>query len=131
MKRGRPSAASLMLAPQTLDVVERLKPPHHLVDEQVEVWQAIVSGHPADWFDAGSVPLLAQLCRHVVIGNRIAELVERTDDTETLLAVLREQRAESEAVRKLATSLRITPQSTLNHRGNKRSGVGITRKPWQ
>jgi len=131
MKRGRPSAASLMLAPQPLDVIERLKPPHHLVDEQVEVWQAIVSGHPADWFDAGSVPLLAQLCRHVVIGNRIAELVERTDDTETLLAVLKEQRAESEAVRKLATSLRITPQSTLNHRGNKRSGVGITRKPWQ
>jgi hypothetical protein len=132
MKRGRPSTASLMITtPQALDVIERIKPPHQLVDEQVEVWHAIVSGHPADWFDQGSVPLLAQMCRHVVMGNRIAELIERSEDTETLLLLLKEQRAESETVRRLATSLRITPQSLSNHRGNKRSGVSLTRKPWQ
>jgi hypothetical protein len=131
MKRGPRSAASLMLAaPQPLDVIERLKPPHHLVDEQVEIWQAIVSGHPADWFDAGSVPVLAQLCRHVVMSNRLAELIERTEETDELLLVIREQRSESEVIRKLCTSLRITPQSLTNHRGNKKPQITAIR-PWQ
>lgn len=131
IKRGPRSAASMLIAsPQPLDVIERLKPPHHLVDEQVEVWQTIVSGHPADWFDAGSIPLLAQLCRHVVMSNRLAELVERTDETDTLLAVLKEQRAESEIIRKLSTSLRITPQSLTNHRGNKKTQTTAIRA-WQ
>lgn len=119
----------MLVAPQPIERVERLRPPHHLVDEQVEVWQAIVSGHPADWFDAGAAPVLAQLCRHVVMSNRLAELIERTDDTEMMLTIIREQRAESNEIRKLATALRITPQALTNHRGNKKQFN--TSKPWQ
>jgi hypothetical protein len=120
----------MLSPPEPLDVMERLKPPHHLVDEQVEVWQGIVFGHPADWFDAGSVPLLAQLCRHVVMSNRLAEMVERTEAMDSLLLILREQRAESEVLRRLCTSLRITPQSLTNHRGNKKPQITAI-KPWQ
>ena len=95
------------------------------------MWQDIVNGHPADWFDAGSVPLLAQLCRHVVISHRLAEWAEQsTNDIGALLLVIREQRAESEAIRRLATSLRITPHALTNHRGNKAPHVTAIR-PWQ
>jgi hypothetical protein len=123
MKRGRPSRASLMVQSDVLETIERLQPPRHLTDEQRAVWWPIVSGHPVQWFDAGSVPLLAQLCRHVVMANRIADLIEHTNDTAELLTLLSTQRMESEAIRKIATSLRITPQSVINIRGNKTSST--------
>jgi hypothetical protein len=119
-----------MVTPRPVtEIIERLKPPHHLIDEQVEVWSAIAASHPADWFDQGSAPLLAQLCRHVVMSNRLAELIERNAGHEDWLALLREQRQETEAIRKLATSLRITPQSLINHNGNKKQITAVNR-PW-
>jgi hypothetical protein len=118
-----------MVAPRPVtEIMERLKPPHHLIDEQVEVWSAIVASRPADWFDESSAPLLAQLCRHVVLSNRLAELIERNEDA-NWLPLLREQRQETEAIRKLATSLRITPQSLINHNGNNKRNTQINR-PW-
>jgi hypothetical protein len=128
-QRGRPSSASLMLATQRLDTMERLKPPHGLGHEQLEVWWLIVSGHPADWFDVGSVALLTQLCRHVVMSNRVAGLLDEAEDTAQLMELLKEQRAESDAIRKLSSSLRITPQSLINQRGNKKPLSAIISSP--
>jgi hypothetical protein len=65
------------------------------------------------------VPLLAQLCRHVVMADRVAVLIEHTEDTAALLTLLGTQRMESEAIRKLALTLRLTPQSLVTKRGNK------------
>ena len=126
--RGRPSANALSIVPTTLEVIDRPAPPHGFGDEHAAHWNAIVNGHPPDWFEAGALPVLAQLCRHIVIGNRLAEMIEWTEEADEMLPLLKEQRAESDIVRRLATSLRITPQALTNHRGNKKSSS--TNKPW-
>jgi hypothetical protein len=45
--------------------------------------------------------------------------VADVDDQAEMVTLLKEQRAEGEAIRRLSTSLRMTPQSLSNHRGNK------------
>jgi len=128
-QRGRPSGARLVLAAQRLDTMERLRPPRGLSPGQRDVWWLIVSGHPADWFDAGSVALLVQLCRHVVMSHHVAEMVAQAADKHELLELLKEQRGESDMIRKLSSSLRITPQSLLNHNGNKKPLGAIITSP--
>lgn len=135
-KRGPKSAASLMIANPTeaIQIVERQKPPHDLTDEEVEVWHAVVSTVPADWFDKGTAPLLTQYCRHVVQARRLAELIEKaTSDTELQITdydrLLKMQQRESAALASLATKMRISQQSTTNHRGNKQTPT--ERKPWE
>jgi hypothetical protein len=143
-QRGRPSAQALDILSSTakvLDRVERQKPPHDLTDEEVEVWAAVVSTEPSEWFNASTVPLLAQYCRHVVQAKRVAELIERATgdiDPETKCAtltvgdydrLLRMQERESRAIATLAVKMRIAQQSTTNHRGNKKTIAG--HRPWE
>jgi hypothetical protein len=110
----------LSIVPSRLERIERLQPPDCLDLEQAAVWVAIVDGHPADWFDAGAIPVLTQLCRHVAATDRIARMVRYARNHAALLALLVHQRAETEQVRKLSVSLRLTPQSLINHNGNKK-----------
>src|SRR4051794_18640121 len=80
-QRGRPSAAALLSRAQTLEIMPRQQPPHDLHDEEVEIWQAVVSTEPPDWFSPSSAPLLTQYCRHIVHARRIAEIIERKIDS--------------------------------------------------
>lgn len=122
--RGRISTAALEIA-RPLDVVPRQTAPHDLNDEEVEVWSAVVSAEPADWFSPSNAPLLAQYCRHAVQCRRVAELIEKATsdpnlevrDYDRLLAM---QDRESRAIATLAQKLRISPYSQTNHRGNKK-----------
>lgn len=143
-QRGRKSTQALAIAEISvgaLDRVERQRPPHDLTDEEVEVWVSIVNTEQADWFSPGNVPLLTQLCRHVVHARRVAELLERalsSVDPETkkpTLAIqdydrlLKMQERESGAMMSLATKLRITNQSITNQRGNFRKAAA--KEPWE
>lgn len=133
--RGRRSAASLEVAlPTTLDAVPRQKPPHDLTDEETELWVAVVNSESADWFTPSTAPLLAQYCRHSIHARRIAELLERaTSDPELALRdysrLLKMQERESRSMAMLATKMRLSQQSTTNHRGNKKPSA--SRKPWE
>lgn len=133
-KRGRKSAASLMLADlaNTIERVPRQKPPHELNDEEVEVWHAVVTSMPADWFDSGTVPLLTQYCRHVVQTRHLADLIEQATSAKRLVVkdydrLLKMQQRESAVICSLATKMRITQQSITNHRGHKKTTI----EPWQ
>jgi hypothetical protein len=133
-KRGRPSAASLEIAARPVEVIARQTAPHELNDEETEVWSAVVNSWPADWFSPATVPLLTQYCRHVVQARRIAELIERaTGDPELSVKdydrLLKVQERESRAIASLATKMRISQQSTTNHRGNQKNIQA--RKPWE
>lgn len=134
--RGRKSANELEIAgPSPLQVVERIKAPHDLTDEEVEVWVAVTASMPADWFSPANAPLLAQYCRHCVQARRIAELVERATgekelDPNDYDRLLRMQQRESHTIMHLAVKLRISPSQLINWRGNKKSG-GAGRKPWE
>lgn len=123
-----------MIPPSALEIVPRQKPPPELIDEEVEVWAAIVGNEPADWFSPSTVPLLAQYCRHIVQAKRVAELIERaTGDRDLSVTdyerLLRMQANESRAIAQLATKMRISQQSTINQRGNQNQKAA--RKPWE
>jgi hypothetical protein len=62
------------------------------------------------------------------MSNHLATLIDDTEDRCQLVALLKEQRAESDCIRQLATSLRITPQSLTHHRGNKKQ-ITLVRSP--
>ena len=136
-KRGRRSAASLVMSASPLDaiqIMERPKAPHDLNDEETEVWASVTASEAADWFTPATLPLLSQYCRHVVRARHIAEWIERAQATPDLNVkdydrLLKMQQRESGAMCQLATKMRITQQSLTNHRGNKKPAAG--RKPWE
>jgi hypothetical protein len=128
-QNGRKPMSALSVVPKQLDRVKRIEPPDSLGLPEIAVWVAIVNGHPADWFDVGAVPTMAQLCRHVVVADRIATMIETTGNNATLLNLLTHQRAESDAIRRLSASLRLTPQTLINHNGNKQKQGSVINAP--
>ena len=132
--RGRKSSAELLIASRSpVEITERQRAPHDLNDEECEVWLDVVASEAADWFTASSRPLLSQYCRHVVQARRIGELIERSTSDKNLEIrdynqLLKMQDRESRAISMLATKMRISPQSTINKRGNQR--MTLARKPW-
>jgi hypothetical protein len=134
--RGRPSSAALAISSpaDALQTMQRLRPPHDLTDEEVEVWAHVVENEPADWFSPSTAPLLAQYCRHTVHARRVAELIERAGSDPELAVrdydrLLKMQDREGRALANLATKMRIAQQSTTNHRGNKVQKA--VKKPWE
>ena len=119
-QRGRKSAASLEIVAakgNTTEVVPRPEPPEGLTPDQVDVWLEIVNSLPADWIKPESQALLKHYCRHIVSGNRVAELIATLEqqpgpfDTDEYDKLLKMQEREGRAASSLATRLRITPQS--------------------
>jgi hypothetical protein len=103
-QRGRKSAAELAtISGAGIATTRRLSPPPDLTEEQSDVWRSIVNGNPADLFNAGSAPVLAALCRHVVAGRRVAGWIARLEeaqdglDEEAWFRLLARQEAESKS----------------------------------
>ena len=117
MKPGRKSTAAL--ATVTALPVRLLEAPADLSAEQAEVWASVVVTKPGDWFDAGSIPLLAAYCRAVVESRKVAALVESMtpamlllDDGLARYKELRKiQAALSGEVNTLARAMRLTQQA--------------------
>lgn len=133
-KRGRPSSAALEISTPAMQAVDRLSAPHDLTDEETEVWVAVTDSWPADWFTPATAPLLTQYCRHAIRARQIAELIEKaTSDPELSIKdfdrLLKMQERESRSISSLATKMRISQQSTTNHRGNQKAQAH--RKPWE
>lgn len=134
-KRGRPSAASLELQQVAgpVETIQRPDAPYDLTDEQAGEWWAVVNSMPADWFTRETHALLADYCRHVVKSRRVAQLVADAEkgsdiDVGLLDKLYKMAERESRAIGSLAVRMRISQQSTTNHRGN-RSPKAV-KKPW-
>lgn len=117
MKPGRKSTAAL--ASVTALPVRLIQPPAELSADQADVWSSVVVTKPADWFDAGSVPILAAYCRAVVEARKVASLVEAMtvdmlllDDGLKRYKDLRRLQAElAGEVNTLARAMRLTQQA--------------------
>jgi hypothetical protein len=122
-QRGRKSAAELsIIGAGGIAVARRLDPPSQLSDEMADIWRGIVNGKPGDWFDAGSAPVLAQYCRHVIAARRASQLILEEEAADGFgvdhwNALLRVQERQSALLASLATKLRLTPQSRYGPRG--------------
>lgn len=134
--RGRTSAAALAVA-GPVEVLQRPDAPYDLTDEQSEEWWAVVNRMPADWFPRETHPLLAQYCRHVVAGRRVAQLIhalENPEDKAVALDIgaydklLKLQEREGRAMSSLATRMRLTQQTTYDA---KRKKPQQAKRPWE
>jgi hypothetical protein len=111
-QRGRKSQLSLLEAAVT-DVVPRPQPPAELTAEQSAEWIVICNSVPADYFSQPTHATLVQYCRHVVVARHLAELIQRCGkskkiDTRQYRFLIREQRAETQAIYACLRSMRLT-----------------------
>lgn len=138
-KPGRKSAAELAVA-APLAKVDRPEPPYELWrDEEVAVWRRIVSDVPADWFSPRNLDLLAEYCSHVVSSRRIAQMIKMIEsekgkfDVQNWMALLRAHAQQTGRVQALATSMRLSQQSTYSPKrgANALDGNSTGPKPWE
>ena len=134
---GRKSAAEL--ATVTTLPIRLLAAPTDLSAEEAEVWSRVVATKPGEWWDAGTVPLLAQYCRATVQAELIADLVRQTASSmlsdPSQLGTYKELRkiqgALSGEITTLARSMRLTQQSRYNAKNSETANRKATgRKPW-
>jgi phage terminase small subunit len=107
------------------------QPPEHLSQEARGIWARVLSVKPADWFDEGNLPILAQYCdlvaeqaKMVLRRDELDQLkpigvTERTELIQARLAVNRAIREHAATSAILAAKLRLTVQNTID----RRSGV--------
>lgn len=138
-QRGRKSEASL--ATVTAIPLRTLAVPADLSAEEAEVWSRVAATKPGDWWDAGSLPLLAQYSRAAVQAELVADLVRRTgeamltdpDELARYKELRKIQAALSGEMAGLATKMRLTQQSRYNAKNSdtaaRRGGTGGN-KPW-
>ena len=135
-QRGRKSAGELAVASPVL-VQPRPDAPVELTPEQADVWNEVVDALPADWFPAETHSLLVQYCRHTVEARRIAQLIDqecaRPDlDVATYAALLRLQARETTALKSMASSMRLSQQSSRRDDNSATAKKNRTvRRPWE
>ena len=138
-QRGRRSSAELaVIGPGGVETIRRPEPPVELGEHEAATWRRIVAAYPADRFDPGAQPVLAQLCRHVEAARKLAALIRAEEegeefDLDAWQALLRAQDRESGRIAMLATRLRLTPQSRyVPHSAAARAQSGHDLpKPWE
>lgn len=137
-QRGRKSAAQL--ATVTALPLRLLEAPSDLSAEEADVWAKVSATKPGEWWDAGSLPLLAQYCRATVQSDLVADLVRtvsdnlRTDPDELgrYKDLRKIQAALTAELTSLATKMRLTQQSRYNAKNSDTASRKATgRKPWQ
>jgi len=129
-QRGRKSVASLTTAPTVAFLPARPDPPADLSAAEAQEWAAIVHRLPADWFPRETHGLLAQYCRHIVAGRRVAKLIEGVadDDVPALARLLRIQVAQSMAIAGLSGKMRLAQSATVDRR---RTRGPSAPRPWE
>lgn len=115
-------------------------PPSDLSEEECEVFARVAATKPGEWWDAGSVPLLAAYARATVQSQTVAELVRVSSamlisDPEKLnrYKELRKiQRALSDEMNSLARAMRLTQQSRYRaDKAETTSRRASGARPWQ
>ena len=133
--RGRTSRAALeVVTDGNVQSLARPVAPDYLSDEEAAEWLAVVNRLEADWFPRETHGLLADYCRHVIKGRRVAQLLEaqyddaQGVDVDHLDKLYKMAERESRAAASLATRLRITQQSTVSPKAKK---PNMIKRPWE
>ena len=134
-KRGRKSGASL----ETVSIdckPARPAAPDELTQKQAEIWQSVVKAMPADWFSAGTHPLLKQYCRHVITAREVDKLISEHAagelDLKLYNRLLIMRARESAALTALARTMRMTQQSRIDPKtaGRRLASMPRADLPW-
>ncbi len=137
---ARKSAAELSVVPIGT-ALHRLSSPPSLTSEEAEVWDAVVSTKPADWFQADSAPVLEEYCKAVVMARFLSYQIEAAkvssgdegSDLATFEKLLRLRDMESKRVLAAGTKLRLTQQARYTPQASATADrkAGKTALPWQ
>jgi hypothetical protein len=131
------SAAAMAVLPH-LQPVKVPPAPASLTPKQAELWKTFITSKPSDWFDPGSLPLVAALCKHTTSFDDIDALMQGLDlsDDEQLkrysqLELLRDR--ESKAMANLSAKLRLTIQSRYTPMSARTAAMRGSRytPPWE
>src|SRR5690625_694899 len=135
-QRGRKSAGELAVASPVL-VQPRPDAPVELTPEQADARNAAGDAPPADWCPAETHPRLIQYCRHTIEARRIAQLIDQECareelDVATYAALLRMQARETTALKSMASSMRLSQQSSRrdDNSATAKKNRTVTR-PWE
>lgn len=117
--RGRQSKDDkTVLAP--VESIPRARPPDTLTDPQKDVWCRVVNSMPADWFYKATHDLLMDYCRTAVTLRKLGIMLEKFESQESGFDLVEYDRVQkmydraSSGLKRLATSLRISPQTTYD-----------------
>jgi hypothetical protein len=108
-------------------------PPPHLSEPAARLWFTITTAKPADYFDAGSEPLLETYCETTAHVNWLAAELNRARSSRMKAATAKEQYFKLAGVKdlerricqlgatqgKLAAKLKLTVQSTIHRKSGK------------
>jgi len=103
----------------------KMAPPDELTQEQARDWRDMVSRLPADWIGEDNAPLLCELVRHRSYSRATARAIDAVLAGKSLnnvkvrrefIALARLHLEQSDAVVRISTKLRITPQSQTDSR---------------
>lgn len=135
--RGRVSANALA-TPKAITVVNRPDAPLDLTPEEGDVWVAMVSAMPADWFPSETWPLLTQWCRHTVTARRVSQMIDRASSRDEVVVaemkdLLAMQAKETAALKALGASMRLSQQASYSARGagGEKSRRSTMKRPWE
>lgn len=135
-QRGRKSAAQLAVV-RPLNT-ELPAPPDHFDDEQAQLWCEVVATKPADWWDAGTYPLLETYVRTIVEYRKVSEMVEKCHplkgpmDFEQYEKIQKMQDRLHKAILTNATKMRLSQQSKYGARqADTAAKSGSSGKPWE
>jgi hypothetical protein len=145
-QRGRKSYVSTLLQPLAPVAYEgeRPKPPKTLDKSERGIWKYIVGCMQPDYFPPETLPLLADLCRHISTSEWLAgELTVLKQSSladaanlKKVAKVLSLQATESQLIQRAMTRLRLTTQSRYdpdkaNRKSQREPGPTGVPKPWE
>ena len=122
--RGRKSATALAtVSPGGIGITRRPEPPAHLGEDAAEIWRATCNSLPAEWFSAGTLPLLEAFCGLSVSQQLTLRALQHVEDNSSeefdqyeWAALVKQLGELSWRVATLATRMRLTPQSRYGAR---------------
>ena len=92
-------------------------PPDGFGEAESKIWRAITRQKPLGWFDAGSLPLLGQYCRTVVLAERTAAgLMGMAIDDPMAIEVGKHLVRLNGSITTMATKLRLSVQGSVDRR---------------
>lgn len=92
-------------------------PPDGFGEAESKIWRAITRQKPLGWFDAGSLPLLGQYCRTLVLAEKTAAgLMTMAVDDPLAIEVGKHLVRLNGSVTTMATKLRLSVQGAVSSR---------------
>ena len=126
MKPGKPSAASLQVAPVAVLSPGRPAAPDDLKDRERAHWRTITASMPADYFRREHLPQLRDYVRHLARGEWVDSMIDQAGDqapVADLDRLTRMRERETRASLALARSLRLTMTAQIRpETAGRRSG---------